>query len=115
MSSSYDQLLDAYEQDIRAIAVKISGREFRLLPDLMQEGRITLWKLDLARVQGNEQGYVRAAVYNAMASWLRREQPARYSSLESLLARGWKVVLDPATDQVRLVNAVTYKRAYRSR
>ena len=88
-----DTYLPRYAAAIKALARKLARRDQELFEDLFQEGMIALWKLDPANARDNEDAWVRQALWNNMVTFLRKERPARFESLEAHLARGAQVLL----------------------
>jgi hypothetical protein len=80
-----------YRDVIERIARKLSYGSDELRQDLIQEGSITLWKLDPGKATVNEDAWIRQAIAKRMMSYLRREQPKRYQSLDAELEAGWEL------------------------
>lgn len=108
---TFDDLEQKYRRIIRAIAVKLGHRFPGVLPDLEQEGRIALWKLNLTTVTTNEDSYIRNAIRNRMIDYLRREHLRNLWSLDWLLKHGWE--LEREGDRVVLVYTPAHERASR--
>jgi RNA polymerase sigma factor (sigma-70 family) len=71
-----DEFTTYYEQfsrSIKAIARKISGTNETLFDDLVQVGRIALWKFDTTKVQTNLTGCVNRHLRNRMIDYIRAE------------------------------------------
>lgn len=102
--------LPRYHNDIKAIARKLAKRDEELFKDLVQVGRIALWRLDLTKVASNEAAFVRQALWNKMVDVFRRQRPNRYQSLQTLLARGDQLLFDPVTGEPRLVGLTSQDR-----
>lgn len=93
-AAQFDQYYKRYANVIKAIARKLARRDQELHDDLVQEGYILLWRMDLSRVKDNEDAWIRQACYNRMVSFLRPERRRMHESLDSLVDRGAQVVED---------------------
>lgn len=94
--TQFTTYLKRHVNDIQAIARKLARRDQELYEDLVQEGRIALWGLDVRKAKDNEDAWIRQALYNRMVSFLRRDRrrPKMFDSLDALLERGAQVVED---------------------
>jgi RNA polymerase sigma factor (sigma-70 family) len=100
-----------YESVIRAIARKIAFRNDALLDDLVAEGMIALWKLDPAKAKINVDAYIRQSIKYKLIDWMRRERPAKYDSLETLLEHGNQLSYDEV-GELHLYKAHDYHRPF---
>jgi hypothetical protein len=66
-----------WEMRIRSLARRLSLGEHDLAQDLEHVGRCALWRLDRARVSGDERSYIWRMLRNSMVDELRRESRAR--------------------------------------
>lgn len=70
----FDEYYPRFFRQINAIARKISGANENMYDDLVQVGRISLWKFDLTRVKTNEVGCINRHLRNRMIDFVRSEQ-----------------------------------------
>jgi hypothetical protein len=71
--AEFEVHLPKFERSIYAISRKIAGSNEVLYDDLVQVGRISLWKFDLARVQTNVVGCINRHLRNRMIDFVRSE------------------------------------------
>lgn len=90
--AEFNRYYQEYESVICAIARKIARADDDLFEDLVQTGRITLSTLKPERATDNPDAYIRKAIRNKMADYMRKHKPSRYESLHALLAQGDQVV-----------------------
>jgi len=101
---------------IQRIARKLSMNDEELYKELVQEGLIRLWGLDLRKATKNEDAYIRQAIKFAIIDYLRRNSPNKYESLDARLLAGEQLEKDSATGELRLISSrqeVRLDREYR--
>ncbi len=69
-----DVYLPKYNRSIVAIARKIAAADENLYTELVQVGRIALWKFNIDAVRTNEQGCVNSHLRNRMIDFVRSER-----------------------------------------
>lgn len=85
----YNVLLAEYALSIRKIARKLGGPDDDLVEDLQQVGRITLWNLDLSRVESNRDSYIRQSLKFRMIDFIRQTKVGKHESLDGrMLSNG---------------------------
>jgi hypothetical protein len=104
----YNILLAEYALSIRKIARKLGGSDDDLVEDLQQVGRITLWNLDLTRIESNRDSYIRQALKFRMIDFIRQTKVGKEESLDGrmLSGAGDQVTKDPQTGKIILVPRV---------
>lgn len=112
----YYQKYYVEKKSIQRIARKLSLNDEELYKELVQEGLVRLWELDLERATKNVDAYIRQAVKFALVDFLRRNAPSRYESLDSRLLAGEQLEKDAVTGELRLISSrrdVRLDREYR--
>jgi DNA-directed RNA polymerase specialized sigma24 family protein len=67
----YNQFVVRYRLSIQGIARRIAGRNDELCDELIQVGRIALWKFDPTKATSNLDGLVKRHLRNRMIDFIR--------------------------------------------
>jgi RNA polymerase sigma factor (sigma-70 family) len=106
----FTEYFSRYEQTINKIARKFAKRDDDLYDDLVQIGRVKLWKLELSQATSNEDPWIRTSIANAMRDHKRKEKAAEQDSLHHYLSQGDQVITDDLSGESRLIRANQLRR-----
>ena len=98
--AEFERYYARYTDVIQGIARKYAKTDDDLFDDLCQVGRITLWHLEPKKARSNIDAWIRKALRNKIAGFIRRWRPHRTESLDAMLDAGDQVAETPTGPKV---------------